>query len=61
MVARTSDQVIASVFSLSGSAPHLFGDRIEAFDAELRDLLDQTSAAGWFSEQLRFIAVDIWR
>ncbi|MGH3844388.1 MAG: class I SAM-dependent methyltransferase [Pseudonocardiaceae bacterium] len=61
VVARTSDQVIASVFSLSGSAPHLFGDRLEAFDAELRDLLDQTSAAGWFSEQLRFIAVDIWR
>jgi hypothetical protein len=51
----------ASVYSLSGSAPHLFGDRLEAFDAELRQLLVQASADGRFSEQMRSIALDIWR
>ena len=60
-VERTADQLAASVYSLSGSAPHLFGDRLEAFDAELRQLLVQASADGWFSEQMRSIALDIWR
>jgi len=58
---RTAEQVAASIYSLSGSAPHLFGDRFGAFAAELTQILADASPAGWFSEQMRSIAVDIWR
>jgi SAM-dependent methyltransferase len=61
LVDRTAEQVAASVFSLSSSAPHLFGDRLDAFDAELRELLAQASPDGRFSEQLEKITADIWR
>ncbi len=60
-VERTADQVVASVYSLSSSAPHLFGDRIDEFDAELRQLLTQASRDGRFSEQMRPITLDMWR
>lgn len=61
VVERTSDDVVASVFSLSYAAPHLLGDRREAFEGRLRDLLHQTSPGGLFSEQMREIVVDLWR
>jgi SAM-dependent methyltransferase len=61
MVERTADQVAASVYSLSSAAPHLFGDRLQEFDRELRRLLAQASADGYFSEQMRSTALDIWR
>jgi SAM-dependent methyltransferase len=58
---RTEDQVVASVFSLSSAAPHLFGERMGAFEQELRGLLRQASPSGQFSERMRGIAVDVWR
>lgn len=58
---RSADDVVAWVFSLSGSAPHLFGDHVGAFEAELRWLLDHTSASGLFSEQPPDTEVFIWR
>ena len=61
VVTRTTDDVVAAVFSLSSSAPHLFGDRFAAFETELRELLRQASPAGTFSERPREIAVDVWR
>ncbi|WP_225439820.1 class I SAM-dependent methyltransferase [Amycolatopsis eburnea] len=54
-VTRTADEVVASVFSLSSAAPHLFGDRLPEFEAELRQLL-----RGPFTERFREIAVDVW-
>jgi SAM-dependent methyltransferase len=60
-VERSIDQVVASIFSLSSSTPHLFGDRGPQFERELRGLLDAASPAGVFSEQMRGIAVDVWR
>jgi SAM-dependent methyltransferase len=60
-VERTAEEIVASVYSLSSSAPHLFGDRLDPFDAELRQLLANASPDGWFSEQMRSIALDIWR
>lgn len=60
-VQRTSEEVHASVYSLSSSAPHLFGTRLDAFDAQLRSLLNRAAPDGLFSERLREIAVDIWR
>jgi hypothetical protein len=61
IVERTTQEVAASIYSLSGSAPHLFGDQLEAFDAELRELLTEASDDGRFSEQMWTIALDIWR
>ena len=61
VVERTSDQIVAGIFSLSSSTPHLFGERREAFEADLRRLLRDANPKGIFSEQMRGIAVDIWR
>jgi SAM-dependent methyltransferase len=60
-VDRTTEEVAASIYSLSSSTPHLFGDRLSEFDAELRELLQAASDGGLFSERMRSVAVDIWR
>ena len=60
-VDRSEDEIVASVFSLSYSAPHLYGDRVGRFEKQLRAVLRQTSPTGQFSEQMREIAVDVWR
>jgi SAM-dependent methyltransferase len=60
-VNRTTEEVAASIYSLSSSTPHLFGDRLHEFDAELRELLTAASDDGWFSERMRSISLDIWR
>lgn len=59
--ARTEDQVVASVFSLSSAAPHLFGDRLADFERELRGLLRSVSPGGVFAERMREIAIEVWR
>lgn len=61
LVERTIEEVAASVYSLSSSAPHLFGDRFVAFDRELRQMLVTESDNGWFSERMRSVTVKIWR
>jgi SAM-dependent methyltransferase len=58
---RSTDELVSAVFSLSGSAPHLFGDRREDFERDLRDLLRATSASGLFDERLREIELVLWR
>ena len=60
-VRRTEDEVVASVFSLSGSTPHLLGERRAEFERDLRALLRRTSPDGRFAERMREIAIDIWR
>jgi hypothetical protein len=52
---------VAATFSLSSAAPHLFGARLPAFEADLRRLLRRTSPVGRFAERTRDIALDIWR
>jgi SAM-dependent methyltransferase len=61
IVDRSSDQIVAAVFSLSSSTPRLFGDRRQSFEAHLRQLLHDASPTGLFSEEMRDIAADIWR
>jgi SAM-dependent methyltransferase len=61
VVERTAEEIAASVYSLSSSAPHLFGERLAAFDEELRQLLADASADGRFSEQMRSITLSVWR
>lgn len=53
--------MVASVFSLSFAAPHLFGDRVGAFERDLRALLRAESPDGQFAERMREVAVEIWR
>jgi len=57
VIERSTDEIVASMFSLSSSAPHLFGDRISDFETDLRALL----GPGPFAERCREIALVIWR
>lgn len=61
VLTRTADQIVASVFSLSYAAPHLFGERTDEFEAALRAVLAEASPEGVFSEEMREIVADIWR
>jgi ubiquinone/menaquinone biosynthesis C-methylase UbiE len=45
---RDTESVLAGYFSFSWSAPHLFGDRVEAFATEVRGLLRARSPEGVF-------------
>lgn len=58
---RDVDDVVAWVYSLSGSAPHLFGDRLEEFEVDLRHLLHDVAPSGLFAEQPPDTEVFIWR
>lgn len=60
-VERSAAEVRASVYSLSYAAPHLFGDRFAAFDAELSALIAAAAPDGRFSELLPPITLDLWR
>jgi hypothetical protein len=45
---RDSESVLSGYFSMSSSAPHLFGDRAEDFAGEVRELLGSRSRDGVF-------------
>jgi SAM-dependent methyltransferase len=45
---RDTESVASGYFSFSWAAPHLFGDRVEEFAAELRALLADRAADGVF-------------
>jgi SAM-dependent methyltransferase len=45
---RDSESVLSGYFSMSSSAPHLFGDRVEEFAADVRELLRSRSPEGVF-------------
>jgi hypothetical protein len=61
VVVRSADDIVAGVFSLSFAAPHLFGDRVDEFETDLRALLAEAGPEGRFSEQMREAVLDIWR
>jgi hypothetical protein len=58
---RSVDDLVAWTFSMSGSAPHLFGDRLSAFENDLRSMLAKASHVGCFSELPPDTEVVIWR
>ncbi|MEU8135151.1 class I SAM-dependent methyltransferase [Streptodolium elevatio] len=58
---RSSDDIVARVFSMSLSAPHQFGDRRAEFEADLRNLLRRASPDELFSERQPATEVHIWR
>jgi SAM-dependent methyltransferase len=60
LFARSEDQVVASVYSLSSASPHLFADRLERFESELRALLRAVSPTGEFWERSGDVSLSIW-
>jgi ubiquinone/menaquinone biosynthesis C-methylase UbiE len=56
-IKRSEDEIVASVFSQSFSAPHLFGQRAGEFERELRALLH---GGGPFHERPRSITLTFW-
>jgi 2-polyprenyl-3-methyl-5-hydroxy-6-metoxy-1,4-benzoquinol methylase len=61
VLARSIDDVVAGTLSMSSSAPHLFGDRLDAFESDLRQVLSDASPAGLFSERVPDTDLRIWR
>jgi hypothetical protein len=61
VVDRTTDDIVAWVLSASSTAPHLFGNRVQQFEGELRALLAEASPAGHFSVPLSDTTVRIRR
>jgi SAM-dependent methyltransferase len=61
-LARTIDDVVAEVFSMSSTAPHLFGERRPQFESDLRDVLDAAAGSrGQFGVRLPDNELKIWR
>lgn len=58
---RSVDEIVAEKFSSSGSAPHLFGEHLAGFEADLRELLGRFSTSGRFSVRLSDNELKIWR
>ncbi|WP_431896743.1 class I SAM-dependent methyltransferase [Nonomuraea sp. bgisy101] len=61
VVDRAADDIVAWVFSRSDSAPHLFGDRLEDFERDLRAMLRRTSPDNRFAERLPATEIMTWR
>jgi SAM-dependent methyltransferase len=61
ILTRTIDDLVAQRFSTSSTAPHLFGDRLDAFEADLRRLLLEASPSGQFSVRLPDNVISIWQ
>lgn len=57
-VERSVDDAVANVLSMSGTAPHLFGDRLDAFVGDLRAALEPHAP---FRTRLGDNSVRIWR
>jgi hypothetical protein len=60
-IVRTIDDLVAATFSMSFMAPHLFGDRLAAFEADLRAQLADASPSGEFEVTLPDNELKIWR
>ncbi len=60
-IERTADDIVARVFSSSSTAPHLFGDRRDNYETDMREILTQASPAGQFSVRLPDNILRIWR
>ncbi|MFI7102321.1 class I SAM-dependent methyltransferase [Streptomyces sp. NPDC050161] len=58
---RTTDDMVAWVFSRSNCAPHLFGDRLPDFERDLREVLRQAAPENRFAERLPATGIMIWR
>lgn len=60
-VVRSVDDLVAETFSVSSSTPHLFGERLSQFEADLRNIFDDASSNGEFAIRLPDNELKIWR
>jgi SAM-dependent methyltransferase len=60
-IVRSVDDLVAETFSLSSTAPHLFGERQPQFEADLRRVLIEASPDGAFAVRLPDNELKIWR
>ncbi|MHB8515617.1 MAG: class I SAM-dependent methyltransferase [Dehalococcoidia bacterium] len=60
LLVRTIDDVLASYYSSSGTAPHLFGDQLPDFDADVRRVLATASFSGVFAERTDDTEMRVW-
>jgi hypothetical protein len=60
-VERTTDDLVAMVFSTSSTAPHLLGDRLADYERDVREILTRASPEGRFSLRLPDNILRIWR
>jgi SAM-dependent methyltransferase len=60
ILTRTAEQVVAAVYSVSSSAPHLFEDRLAEFESDLRRVLAQASPSGKFLQQTGDTLLHFW-
>jgi SAM-dependent methyltransferase len=61
VVIRTIDDLVARQFSISGSAPHLFGNRKAEFEADLRAILAASSLSGLYAQRTDDAELRVWR
>jgi hypothetical protein len=62
IIVRSADELMAETFSMSLTAPpHLFGDRLPRFEADLRRVLAESSPDGTFAVRLPDNELKIWR
>ena len=57
---RSEDEIVASIFSVSSTAPHLLGSRLADFERDLRQVLRRVSPGGRFCEVSQPIQLIIW-
>lgn len=57
---RSEDEIVASIFSVTSSAPHLFGSRLAEFEQGMRQILRRVSSGGRFCEVSQTIQLIIW-
>jgi SAM-dependent methyltransferase len=60
VIERSEDEVVASVFSVTSSAPHLFGPRLSEFESDLRLLLRRAAPDGHFCAVSNPTQLIIW-
>lgn len=58
---RSEDDIVASVYSQSRSAPHLFGERLGEFERDLRALLREHAPADGYRERVRDMSLLVRR
>ena len=58
---RSEDDIVASVYSQSSSAPRLFGERLDEFERDLRALLREHAPADGYRERVRDMALLVRR
>ena len=52
LLRRTIDHLVAERLASSGTAPHLFGERLAELERELREVLAAATPSGQFSVRL---------